>query len=148
LELKDYIDEELVYLFESQKKKKILDKLIDIICKNKELENKKEIKEAIFHREQLMSTGIGLGIAVPHARIKGVKDLIMAVGVCTEGIPDYETIDGIPVKIVVLIIAGEGQHKAYIQVLSLIVTKLKKAEIRENIMKAEDEKEICEILIS
>ena len=148
MELKDYIYEELISLFKSEKKKKILDKLIDLICKNKKLDNKKEIKEAIFHREQLMSTGIGLGIAVPHARIKGVKDLVMAVGICREGIPDYETIDGIPVKIVVLIIAGEGQHKAYIQVLSLIVTKLKKAEIREKIMKSEDEKEIYKILTS
>ena len=95
-----------------------------------------------------MSTGIGLGIAVPHARIKGIKDLVMAVGVCREGITDYETIDNVPVKIVVLIIAGEGQHKAYIRVLSLIVTKLKKVETREKILEAKDEEEIYKILTS
>lgn len=148
MELKDYIDENLISLFKSKKKKKVLVELIDLICKSEELDNKKEIKEAIFYREQLMSTGIGLGIAVPHARIKGVKDLVMAVGICREGIPDYETIDNIPVKIVVLIIAGEGQHKTYIRVLSLIVAKLKKIETREKIMEAKDEKEIFEILTS
>jgi len=148
VELKDYIDENLISLFKSKKKKKVLVELIDLICKSEELDNKKEIKEAIFYREQLMSTGIGLGIAVPHARIKGVKDLVMAVGICREGIPDYETIDNIPVKIVVLIIAGEGQHKTYIRVLSLIVAKLKKIETREKIMEAKDEKEIFEILTS
>jgi PTS system nitrogen regulatory IIA component len=148
LELKDYIDEKLISLLKVKKKEKILLELIDSICKNKELSNKKEIKEAIFHREGLMSTGIGLGIAVPHARIKGITELVMAVGICKEGISDYETLDDIPVSIVVLILAGEGQHKTYIQVLSLIVSKLKKSEVRENLMKAKNGKELFEILTS
>lgn len=148
MELKDYTNEELISIIKSKKKKDILLKLINSICKNKELNNKKDIKEAIFHREELMSTGIGLGIAVPHARIKGIKDLIMAVGICKEGIKDYGTIDNIPVNIVVLIVAGEGQHKTYIKVLSLIVSKLKQSEIREKIIKAANEKELYEILIS
>lgn len=148
MELKDFTGEKLISLLKNKKKKDILIELINSICKNKELNNKKEIKEAIFHREELMSTGIGLGIAVPHARIKGVKDLIMAVGICKEGIADYETIDNVPVNIVVLIIAGEGQHKIYIQVLSLIVSKLKQSEIREKLMKVATEEEAYEILIS
>ena len=148
MELKDYIDKNLISVFKNEKKKKVILDLINLICKNKELDSNKEIKEAIFYREQLMSTGIGLGIAVPHARIKGIKDLVMAVGVCREGITDYETIDNVPVKIVVLIIAGEGQHKAYIRVLSLIVTKLKKVETREKILEAKDEEEIYKILTS
>ncbi|MEJ2567734.1 MAG: PTS sugar transporter subunit IIA, partial [candidate division WOR-3 bacterium] len=64
------------------------------------------------------------------------------------GIPDYETIDNIPVKIVVLIIAGEGQHKEYIRILSLIVTKLKQSEVREKLIEAKSKKELYEILIS
>jgi PTS system nitrogen regulatory IIA component len=148
LELKDYIDENLISLLKVKKKEKILLELIDAICKNKELSNKKEIKEAIFHREKLMSTGIGLGISVPHARIKGIKELVMAVGICKEGISDYETLDDIPISVVVLILAGEGQHKTYIQVLSLIVSKLKKSEVRENLMEAKNERELFEILTS
>ncbi|MBN1694801.1 PTS sugar transporter subunit IIA [candidate division WOR-3 bacterium] len=148
MELKDYIDENLISLHKSKKKEKILLELINSICKNKELGNKKEIKEAIFHREKLMSTGIGLGIAVPHARIRGITELVMAVGVCKEGINDYETLDDIPVSVVVLILAGEGQHKTYIQVLSLIVSKLKKSEVRESLINAKNEKELYEILVS
>jgi PTS system nitrogen regulatory IIA component len=148
MEIKDYTNEKLISLLKSKKKEDILLELINSICKDRELNNEEEIKEAIFHREELMSTGIGLGIAVPHARIKGVKDLIMAVGICKEGVAGYETIDNIPVNIVVLIIAGEGQHKIYIQVLSLIVSKLKQSEIREKLIKAATEKEAYEILIS
>jgi mannitol/fructose-specific phosphotransferase system IIA component (Ntr-type) len=95
-----------------------------------------------------MSTGIGLGIGVPHIRIKGIKDLIVAVGVNKQGIANYETIDNIPVKIVVMIVAGEKEHKLYIKFLSLVVSKLKNNKIREKIIKAENEKEIYKILSS
>jgi len=148
LELKDYIDEELISLLKGKKKEKILLELIDSICKNKEIPDHKELKDAIFYREKLMSTGIGLGIAVPHVRIKGIKDLIVAVGISKQGITDYETIDGVPVKIVVMIVAGEKQHKLYIKFLSLIVSKLKDREIREQLIEAKNEKDIYRILNS
>jgi PTS system nitrogen regulatory IIA component len=148
LELSNYIDKDLIFLLKEEKKKKVLLQMIDYICENKELNNKENINAAIFYRESLMSTGIGLGIAVPHVRIKGIKEPVVAVGIQREGIPDYETIDNIPVKIVVLIIAGEGQHKEYIRILSLIVTKLKQSEVREKLIEAKSKKELYEILIS
>ncbi len=148
MELKDYIEEDLISLLKGKKKEKILLELIDNICKNKKLNNKEEIKKAILHREKLMSTGIGLGIGVPHIRIKGIKELIVAVGVNKEGIAHYETIDNIPVKIVVMIVAGEKEHKLYIKFLSLVVSKLKNNKIRKKIIKAENEKEIYKILSS
>lgn len=148
MELSNYIDKDLIFLLKEEKKKKVLLQMIDYICENKKLNNKENINEAIFYRESLMSTGIGLGIAVPHVRIKGIKEPVVAVGIQREGIPDYETIDNIPVKIVVLIIAGEGQHKEYIRILSLIVTKLKQSEVREKLIEAKSKKELYEILIS
>lgn len=148
MELKSYVDKDLISLLKSKKKKTVLLELIDLVCKKKGLDNKKEINEAIFHREELMSTGIGLGIAVPHIRIKGIRKPIMAVGICKEGISNYETIDDIPVNIVVLIIAGEGQHKEYIQLLSLIVTKLKKEDVREKIVETGSKEDIYRILTS
>ncbi len=148
MELKEYLDEKLIFLLEGKKKKDVLLELIEAICKNKNLNNKKEIKYAILHREKLMSTGIGLGIGVPHIRIKGIKDLIVAVGINKDGIAEYESIDSIPVKIVVMIVAGEKEHKLYIKFLSLVVSKLKNKKIREKIVKAENEKEIFKILSS
>jgi len=148
LKLKDYIDEKLICLLKGKNKEKVLLELINLICQNKEIGNRQEIKEAIFYREKLMSTGIGLGIGVPHIRIKGIKELIVAVGIKKEGVAGYETIDNIPVKIVVMIVAGEKEHKLYIKFLSLVVSKFKDNEVREKIIKAKNEKELYEILIS
>jgi mannitol/fructose-specific phosphotransferase system IIA component (Ntr-type) len=147
LKLKDYIDEKLICLLKGKNKEKVLLELINLICQNKEIGNKQEIKEAIFYREKLMSTGIGLGIGVPHIRIKGIKELIVAVGIKKEGVKGYETIDNIPVKIVVMIVAGEKEHKLYIKFLYIIVSNLKNNEVREKIIKAKNEKELYEILI-
>jgi PTS system nitrogen regulatory IIA component len=144
----DYIDGNLVFLLQENKKREVLLQMINSICENKRLNNKERVNEAIFYRESLMSTGIGLGIAVPHVRIKGIKEPIVAVGIQKDGIPDYETIDNIPVKIVFLIIAGEDQHKEYIQILSLVVTKLKQSEVRERLIEAKSKEELYQILIS
>ncbi len=148
MKLNNYIDGNLIFLLQENKKREVLLQMINAICENKKMNNKESVNEAIFYRESLMSTGIGLGIAVPHVRIKGIKEPVVAVGIQKEGIPDYETIDNIPVKIVVLIIAGEGQHKEYIQILSLVVTKLKQSEVRERLTEAKSKKEIYQILIS
>jgi PTS system nitrogen regulatory IIA component len=148
LDLEKYIDKKLTCFLKANVKKEVLLELINLICENKEVPDREELKKAIFHREKLMSTGIGLGIGVPHVRIKGIKDLMVAVGIGKKDIEHYETIDETPVRIVVMIVAGEGQHKSYIKFLSLIVSKLKKNKIRENLIKAKNEKEIYNILIS
>jgi mannitol/fructose-specific phosphotransferase system IIA component (Ntr-type) len=148
LKLNNYIDGNLIFLLQENKKREVLLQMINSICENKRLNNKERVNEAIFYRESLMSTGIGLGIAVPHVRIKGIKEPIVAVGIQKDGIPDYETIDNIPVKIVFLIIAGEDQHKEYIQILSLVVTKLKQSEVRERLIEAKSKEELYQILIS
>ncbi|MEJ2307338.1 MAG: PTS sugar transporter subunit IIA [candidate division WOR-3 bacterium] len=148
MKLNNYIDGNLIFLLQENKKREVLLQMINSICENKRLNNKERVNEAIFYRESLMSTGIGLGIAVPHVRIKGIKEPIVAVGIQKDGIPDYETIDNIPVKIVFLIIAGEDQHKEYIQILSLVVTKLKQSEVRERLIEAKSKEELYQILIS
>ena len=105
-----------------------------------------ELKKELFYREQLMSTGLSLGIAVPHVRFSGVSSPLVIVGVQPDGIFDYETLDGDPVKIVVMIIAGENQHKQHIRLLSMISARLKDAEMREELIAAEDGDAIYGIL--
>lgn len=148
MELKKYINKKLTCFLKAKEKEEVLLELINLICDNKEIPDREELKKAIFYREKLMSTGIGLGIGVPHVRIKGIEDLIVTVGIGKQDIANYETIDGIPVRIVVMIVAGEGQHKPYIKFLSLIVSKLKKSEIRKKLVKAKNEEEIYNILSS
>ena len=100
---------------------------------------------ALKEREGIMSTGIGAGIAIPHAKIPGVKEMAFAIGISEKGI-DFDSMDGHAVNLIILVIAGEKQHKDYLRLLSNIMAILKKEPIKEKIIKASNSEEILEIL--
>jgi len=99
---------------------------------------------ALKEREEIMSTGIGFGIAIPHAKINSVKEMAFAVGISDAGI-DFDSMDGQPVKLIILVIAGEKQHKDYLRLLSNIMAILKKEPVKEKIIQAAEPEEIVEI---
>ena len=100
---------------------------------------------ALKEREDIMSTGIGAGIAIPHAKIPSVKEMAFAIGVSKKGI-DFDSMDGYAVNLIILVIAGEKQHKDYLRLLSNIMTILKKDPIKEKIINAGSSEEILGIL--
>ncbi|HPS53610.1 MAG TPA: PTS sugar transporter subunit IIA, partial [Phycisphaerae bacterium] len=91
---------------------------------------------AVFEREGLMSTGIGHGLAVPHVRLEGLAEPALAVSVQPAGISDYESLDSMPVAVIVLIAAPAGQHEMYIRLLAQVADVLKRDELREKVIAA------------
>jgi len=100
---------------------------------------------ALKEREAIMSTGIGAGIAIPHAKIPTVNKMAFAIGVSKKGI-DFDSMDGNDVNLIILVIAGEKQHKDYLRLLSNIMVILKKEPIKEKIINAASSEEILGIL--
>ena len=93
-----------------------------------------------------MSTGIGLSIAIPHARLNGLDDVYMAFCVNKQDIYDYDSLDRKPVRIVVMILAGRDQHSRYIAVLSQISKMLKQPAIHEQFLKVNSDSELLNLL--
>lgn len=106
-----------------------------------------EIADATFKREDLMSTGIGLGIAVPHVRLNSVRELNIFFAVNKNGIEDYSSIDGAPVRVAVYFVVGRNQHSEYIKALSVILERLKNTLAFKQILEARSPKDIYDILI-
>lgn len=92
MDVKIILKKELIFFSDFNKKKDNLEALIGLIEKENLVENGDALRTSIFSREELMSTGIGLGIAVPHVRIQGVKNIIIAIGINKNGIQDYSDI--------------------------------------------------------
>ena len=135
-------------LFISPKDKKdALNALIDISAAVPGVNSRAELENAVFLRERLMSTGIGLGIAVPHVRLNDVTSVYASIAICRKEIEDYESLDGKPVSIVIMLIAGRDQHSEYIRTLSIISSILKNTETRDRIIKAETATEVMNILL-
>jgi PTS system nitrogen regulatory IIA component len=127
-------------------KDQILNKLIDAFSGFPGIRSRNELAEAIFNREKLMSTGIGLGIAVPHVRLSNVKDIGAAIGLNKTPIQDYESLDGLPVQIVIMIVAGRNQHSEYLQILSTFATFLKDEKTRSNVLSCNTGAEVYALL--
>ncbi len=140
------ISEERILFLDTNSKEETLNKLIDVSYKLPGILNREELADAVFKREELMSTGIGLGIGVPHVRLDNIKDLQISIAINKNEIKDYVSLDEIPIKIVILIIAVRDQHLQYIKILSKIAKLMKNSDIREQLVNTTNAKQVIEIL--
>ncbi len=129
---------ERISILEEVDKKTVLTKLVDLLATSSLVHNRDELLNGIFAREELMSTGIGFGIGVPHVRIDSVSDLVMAVAVSKRPISGYSSLDNQPVQIVCMLAARQDQHTKYIRTLSAVSSRLKDGATREKIIASDD----------
>ncbi len=93
--------------------------LVDLLAESGSLLDRDVVLEAVLLREQTRSTGIGSGIAIPHGKCSGVKELVMAIGIAGDPI-EFESIDKRPVKIIVLLASPIDRTGPHIQALARI----------------------------
>lgn len=127
-----------VIIMDTADKDTVLRRLVDLLAESKSVRDRDALLKGILAREELMSTGIGFGVGVPHVRIDSVSDLVMAVAVCKQPITGYASLDNKPVHIVCMLAARSDQHTKYIRTLSAVSSRLKDAETRERIIGSDD----------
>ena len=143
--ISDLVNETRIIDIQSENKKGALKELLDIICEDELITDPKTFSKEIFNREKLMSTGVGYGIAIPHARHKSVKDFVIAIGRKCDGL-EYESIDDKPVKLIFMIGASDTQDKDYIKVLSRLVLRLKNQEFVDKMLSVENPSDIYKLI--
>ena len=140
------LKKERILLLEAADKQTVLTQLVDLLAESPLVKNRDALLKGILEREELMSTGIGFGIGVPHVRIDSVKDLLLAIAVVRTPIEDYSSLDGNPVQIVCMIAARPDQHSKYIRMLSAISSCLKDPQVRQQMIEAEAPETIHQLL--
>ncbi len=125
------LSKDRIVWLESATKEEALRALVDLIAKSAGLSRPEDIYQAILDRERLLSTGIGLNLAIPHAKLAGVKDFVVGLGIHRRGLP-FESLDDKPVHILVMIIGPNFHQEEYLKVLSRVTAFLK--ENREKIL--------------
>ncbi len=100
----------------------------------------------LMERESLGSTGIGNGLALPHALLDGLGDPVIVFGRSRAGIP-FDSRDGMPVHLIMLIIADSGSLEMYLKVLARLTRLLKDASLRKRLIFAENETSLLDILV-
>jgi PTS system nitrogen regulatory IIA component len=147
IDLSTILDPSRIIFITETKKDAVLHKLADILSKDSRIHDGTELITAIQRREELMSTGIGLGVGVPHVRIDSVDDIVMAVGICAEPVSDYESLDDEPVRIICMIAANSSQHAKHIKLLSAVSKLLKDSGTRQKIISASSAQEVFSIFV-
>ena len=112
-----------------------------------QIKNSQELTTEILKREELMSTAIGRGIAIPHVRLASVTDLVMAVGISRTDIIDFQAIDDTPVRLLFMIAAAYNQHSYYLQTLSFFSSRLKSQELRDKLLVTETSLDAYNLLL-
>lgn len=144
--IKDVVSPERIVFLKSETRTNVIKELIPFLTDFPEMPDADELEVAFLQREEMMSTGIGMGVGVPHVRLPNISSLVMAIGIHATGISDYPAIDNEPVKIVAMIAAGASQHGEYIKMLAKVVSVLKSQETRASILKSSSAEEIYAIL--
>jgi nitrogen PTS system EIIA component len=127
-----------VVFFDTAEKEAALKTLCAALGTSPIIHSEAELEQAIFRREELMSTGIGFGVGVPHVRLSSVDDLVMALGIARKPLADYSSLDEVPVQIVCMVAASGTQHPQYIRALSAISSRLKDDAVRKALVSAAD----------
>lgn len=146
MDLLNHISVDRCTILRSPHKRGALREMVELMASTGAVSDATRFESLIFSREASMSTGIGLGIAVPHARIENLKSPAVAVGVSPSGISDYESLDDEPVRLVLMIATATGQPEAYSRLLSQAVSILKRESVREDLSLVSAPAQICSII--
>lgn len=131
--------------FKATSKEDAVNQLVELMNQTGNLNDKELYKQAILAREEQGSTGIGEGIAIPHAKTKAVKNATLAVGRSTEGV-DYDSLDGMPAKIFFMIAAPEGGENVHLEVLSRLSVILMDEELINNLLEAKTKEDFLSLI--
>ena len=100
-----------------------------------QVRNAQELAQEIIKREELMSTAIGRGIAIPHVRLQSVTDIVVSVGISGVGVEGFNPLDDEPVRLIFMIAAAYNQHAEYLRTLSFFSSRLRDPELRAALLR-------------
>ncbi len=143
----DYTKSVYIKTLEADNKYRAIEELAGVFECSDVCDSTESLIAALREREEIMSTGIGLGIAIPHAKIDCIREMAFAVGISPRGI-DFDSLDGNPVHLIILVVAGQDQHKDYLRLLSNIMAILKNERAKEKIISASSPETILDIFRS
>jgi fructose-specific phosphotransferase system IIA component len=126
-------------------KKSCLTEMTEFLHEKGIVDDQKKFLDAILAREKIVSTGIGRGIAIPHARSASVKQLSIAVFVLDNEL-EFDSVDNNPVRIIFMIVVPESMKKEYMQILSLISNYLKNDDNIKKMLNCDNEEQLYELL--
>lgn len=147
VQIQNILSPDRILILNHAKKRDALVALAENLASAPQIKSRQELVSEILRREELMSTAIGRGIAIPHVRLSSVTDLVVSVGLSQCDIIDFQSLDDVPVRLLFMIAAAYNQHAYYLQTLSFFSSKLKSSELRASLLGATTPEEVYALLV-
>lgn len=145
MKISDILNEQLVVTgLQGTSKDEIIDAMIDLVSTSPKVLDKGKVRDAIFEREQIMSTGVGNGFAIPHGKTDAVSDIVAAFAVTAEPI-DYQSLDEKPVRLVFLLVGKDSMVGPHIKLLSRISRLMNKEDFRRRLLDMKTGREVIDM---
>src|ERR1700712_2781917 len=131
---------------ESLNKNDAIAELVNLLAANNEVTDAKKVLDAVLEREATRTTGIGNGLAIPHGKCTGTKDLVMAIGKANTPI-DFQSIDGRPVSLIWLLGSPPDKTGPHIHALARISRLMTIDKFRQGLAAAKTGQEVYDIIL-
>lgn len=139
-----YLSPDLVLFSDAKTREEALSVLVDKLTHTGRLINRDAFYKAILDREQIVSTGIGMGVAIPHAKLAEYNDFFIAIGILNKGV-EWRSLDGSLVRVIFMIGGPDDKQTEYLQILSALTLALKDEERRKKMLTLNSSDAIIEL---
>ncbi len=147
MKLADYLELKTVFPeLNSNTKDDVIAEIADKLSNASSSINYERLLEVLIEREQLCSTAVDNGVAVPHAKLDGISDIVVGFGRSRQGV-DFVSLDRKPTHFFIALIAPQDTTSNHIKLLARISKVFRDQELRSRLMKCETEEEILELII-
>ena len=146
ISLSEILNAECVRLnLAARSKEEVITEMAHLLVEAGKLADSTSLIIALMERERMVSTGIGKGIAIPHAILNEINETVLAFGRKREGL-SFDALDRKPVRLIFLLAGPKNQELAHLQVLSRLVRFLRDSDFRNALLEAEEVGEVMDFL--
>lgn len=145
IRLHELIRPERVVDLKASNKNDALAELCNLLASDPNVLDTEALLDAIYKREELISTGVGLGVAIPHVKIPEIKDYVFCVGRKVEGI-EFDSLDGKPVQLIFMIGASDRQTRDFVKMLARVMRMLKQEPTRQALLETKIPDDFLQII--
>lgn len=144
IRISNYLDSKQIIFLDAEHRDDVLTSLIDLGYQCDRIPDKKLFYDSILEREKIVSTGIGMGVAIPHAKLPDYEDFFICVGILKQGV-DWGSLDSAPVRIVFMIGGPDDKQTEYLQILSNLTLAIKDEGRRKKILTVNSSEAIIQL---
>lgn len=147
MHLADIIDESCIKLsIQKRSKRGLIKEMVDLLADAGKISDRDHVLESVLEREKLMSTGVGNGVAIPHAKSDTDDHIMLAFATTAEDV-DFQSLDNKPVRLIFLLVGPEENPSLHIKALSRISRLTSRRKFRQKLLSAASPADVMRVIV-